>query len=280
MLRVATLNIWNRSGPWDERLALIRRELSQVDPDLLGLQEVLRLESPGGAADQAEQLVHPTDGSVPPWPHLAYGSAKDLGGGLHFGNALASRWPIVHQEVHELPQPEGHDEQRSVLYARVDSPHGELAVFVTHLNWKLHEGSIRVRQVRFLSDLVMDLAPIQDVEYPPILMGDFNAEPDSDEIRFLKGFATVGGRSAFFADCWHWAGDGGPGFTFDRRNPYAALAHEPPRRIDYIFVRGPDARFRGEPLGCRVAFQEPEGDVWPSDHFGVVADLSTGDAGT
>ena len=43
-------------------------------------------------------------------------------------------------------------------------------------------------------------------------------------------------------------GNGGPGFTFDRRNPNAARSHEPPRRIDYIFVRGPDRRLRGEPL--------------------------------
>lgn len=275
MLRVATLNIWNRSGPWEERLALIRRQLTQLEPDLLGLQEVLRLTFPEGSQDQAQQIVEDLEAS--PLPHIAYGTAKDLGGGLHFGNALASRWPILHQEVHPLPQPEGHDERRSVLYARVGSPHGELPVFVTHLNWKLHEGSIRVRQVRFLADLIMDRAPLSDGGYPPVLLGDFNAEPDSDEIRFLKGFATIDGRSVFFADCWHWAGDGGPGATFDRRNPYAAVAHEPPRRIDYIFVRGPDARFRGEPVRCRLAFHEPDGEVWPSDHFGLVTELSTPD---
>jgi endonuclease/exonuclease/phosphatase family metal-dependent hydrolase len=269
MLRVATLNIWNRSGPWDARATLIRRELAAVQPDLLGLQEVLRLEAGDGAQDQAQEL---TAGS--PLTHLAYGSAKELGGGLHFGNALASRWPIVHHEVHALPQPDGHDESRSVLYARVASPHGEVPVFVTHLNWKLHEGSIRVRQVRFLADLIMDRAPTGGSEYPPILMGDLNAEPDSDEIRFLKGFATIDGHSVYLADCWHWAGDGSPGSTFDPRNPYAALAHEPPRRIDYIFVRGPDARYVGEPRACRVAFCSPEGDVWPSDHFGLLAELS------
>jgi endonuclease/exonuclease/phosphatase family metal-dependent hydrolase len=277
MIRVATLNIWNRSGPWDERLALIRRGVASLDPDLLGLQEVLRLQSHDGATDQAQQILQHGKPGTGDLPHMAYGTAKDLGGGLHFGNALASRWPIVHQEVHELPQPEGHDECRSVLYAQVDSPHGLLAVFVTHLNWKLHEGSIRVRQVRFITDLIMDRVPVSEGGYPPILMGDFNAEPDSDEIRFLKGFATIDGRSVCFADCWHWAGDGTLGATFDRRNPYAALAHEPPRRIDYIFVRGPDARFRGEPRSCRLAFQEPDGDVWPSDHFGLVAELSTAD---
>ena len=32
-LRVATLNIWNRSGPWPERLRLIREQLRVLDPE-------------------------------------------------------------------------------------------------------------------------------------------------------------------------------------------------------------------------------------------------------
>ncbi|MNC88930.1 hypothetical protein D3C83_48050 [compost metagenome] len=69
-------------------------------------------------------------------------------------------------------------------------------------------------------------------------------------------------------------GDGSYGATFDRRNRFAALAHEPPRRIDYIFVRGPDRKFRGEPLSTRLAFATPTGDVWPSDHFGLVTEIA------
>jgi hypothetical protein len=58
---VGTLNVWNKSGPWAERLPLIRRELSLVAPDLLGLQEVLRLGSAEGplsaASDQATEIA-------------------------------------------------------------------------------------------------------------------------------------------------------------------------------------------------------------------------------
>jgi hypothetical protein len=40
-------------------------------------------------------------------------------------------------------------------------------------------------------------------------------------------------------------------------------------------VRGPDALLRGEPIRTEVAFATPgpSGNVWPSDHFGVVTDL-------
>ena len=39
-IRVATLNIWNRMGPWEERLVAIRKELARSEPDVIGLQEV------------------------------------------------------------------------------------------------------------------------------------------------------------------------------------------------------------------------------------------------
>jgi endonuclease/exonuclease/phosphatase family metal-dependent hydrolase len=111
---------------------------------------------------------------------------------------------------------------------------------------------------------------------PPILCGDFNAEPDADEIRYLSGFTTLEGRSVYFADCFRVAGDGSNGHTFCRRNPYAASVREPDRRIDYIFVRGPDKQGRGEPLTCRVVFDQPNADgVFASDHFGVLAEIST-----
>jgi endonuclease/exonuclease/phosphatase family metal-dependent hydrolase len=103
--------------------------------------------------------------------------------------------------------------------------------------------------------------------------GDFNAEPDSDEIRFMRGLTGLGGKCVYFADSFGIAGEG-PGFTFARRNPYAAQVREPNRRIDYIFVRGPDDRGRGEPLSARVCFDEPTHDVWPTDHFGVSATIS------
>jgi len=288
-LRVATLNLWNRSGPWPDRLALIRYELRRLLPDVIGLQEVLRRVPEGEPADGAWSVPDqvPDDGradqasvvAAGTHPFVAYGRAMDYGGGLAFGNAVASRYPILEHQVFQLPGRET-GEGRSLLYALVEHPAGRLPVFVTHLNWKLHHGSVRVRQVRFVCDCVRELAPLDgsDERLPPVVMGDFNAAPDADEIRYMVGLATLEGKSVYFADAWTYGGDGSPGYTFDRRNRFAALAHEPPRRIDYIFVRGPDTKLRGEPLETRLAFAESVpgegGPLWPSDHFGLVTDLS------
>jgi endonuclease/exonuclease/phosphatase family metal-dependent hydrolase len=257
--RVATLNIWHRGGPWLERLPLIREGLAALDADVIGLQEVLAFKD---LPSQADEIAAGTG-----W-HVAYAPAWTVGGGLTFGNAIVSRHPLRDVEVLPLPTPPGLD-TRSVAFARVDAPHGPMPVFVTHLTHQLHLGHVRCAQVRALADHVATHAPIAGP--PPVLLGDFNAEPDSDEMRFLRGLTPLGGKSVYFADAWG-TGDG-PGYTYDRRNDYAARSHEPSRRLDYVLVRGPDRKLRGEPLAARLAFDRAVGGVWPSDHFAVVADI-------
>lgn len=258
--RVATLNIWNRQGPWPQRLPLIREGLLALDADVIGLQEVLGFT---GMPTQADELAAGTGWNVfhvPAW---------DLGGGLTFGNAILSPHPLLDTASLPLPTPPGLD-TRTVAFARVDLPHGPMPVFVTHLTYQAHLGHVRCTQVRALADHVTARAPIEGP--PPVVLGDLNADPDSDEMRFLRGLTPLGGTSVYFADCWHCT-ETAPGHTYDRRNVYALRSREPSRRIDYAFVRGPDRRFRGEPIAARVALDQPVDGVWPSDHFAVVADI-------
>ena len=48
---------------------------------------------------------------------------------------------------------------------------------------------------------------------------------------------------------------------------------EPDRRIDYVFAGLPRRDGVGQIQACRVVCDKPEGGVWPSDHFGVYAEL-------
>jgi endonuclease/exonuclease/phosphatase family metal-dependent hydrolase len=260
-LRVVTLNIWNRCGPWDERLVAIRSHLGTLDADLVGLQEVV-VTKDGDRLDQAAAIA---DG-------LGYTSAFGAShrNGYAFGNAILSRWPIARSEAFALPKLEA-AEKRSLLFAEVDAPMGKLPVFVTHLSWKLDEGYVREAQIQAITEHVARLSPRAGL--PPILMGDFNAEPDSDEMRYLRGLKSLGGKSVYFADCFGIVGEG-PGATYSKRNPFAALQKEPERRIDYIYVRGPDERLSGEPLAARVCCDTPVKGVFPTDHFGVLAEIA------
>lgn len=260
-LRVLTLNIWNRQGPWEERLPLLRAGIARLAPDLVGLQEVVDVNGRSLADDIREGLGY----------EAAFGTAHDHGGGVRFGNAVLSRWPISGSRVFPLPTG-ATDEHRSLLLAEIASPHGTIPFFVTHLNWRLHESAAREQQVVAVAEHLKKNAPIAGL--PPVLVGDFNAEPEASEIRFLRGLQSLGGVSTYLADCFGLAGEG-PGVTFDaRRNPFAAPTREPPRRIDYVFVRGPDQHGRGEPLAARVVLDEIEGGITATDHYGVLAEIS------
>jgi endonuclease/exonuclease/phosphatase family metal-dependent hydrolase len=264
--RVATLNIWNRFGPWEERLAAIRAGFASVAPDILGMQEVLRL-APGEGDGLDQGLAVAPDG----W-HVAYARAT---GERWYGNAALSRWPIVRAESFDLPRC-GTDEKRSLLFAEIDAPFARVPLFVTHLNWKLDDGHVRAAQLREVVARIESIAG--DVEgrrgFPAVLVGDLNAEPEADEIRYLRGLTSLDGeRRVYFQDAFGLAGDGSPGFTFARKNPFAAPLREPDRRIDYILVRGRHERFAGEPIDARVCFDEPVDGTYASDHFGVVATL-------
>lgn len=262
--RVATLNIWGRFGPWDDRLATIREGLVTLSPDVFGMQEVLRYDGFDQAALVAEGLGY----------EIAWGKASE-NHGYPLGNAIFSRWPIARSEVIPLPHGET-DERRSLVFARLRSPFGfEVPFFCTHLNWKFHHGHVRLAQVRAVAEAVARLAP--EGGFPPVLVGDFNAEPDADEMRYLRGLTGLGGPCVYFADAFGTAGDGTPGVTFSKRNPFAEPLREPDRRIDYVYVRGPDDAQRGEPRDARVCFDQPgTNGVFPSDHFGVVATITAG----
>lgn len=277
-VRIVTINIWNRSGPWESRLAGLRAGLAELNADVVVLQEVLRLES--GGISQLDALASDLH------PHQAYAAAWTLDSttGFTMGNAVLSRFPIVEHEQTLLPNPMQH-ETRALLYTLCETPHGLLPVLATHLDWQFELSHARCQQVAFIVEkmelwLSLSRQRLGAELLPAVLAGDFNAEPDSDEIRYLRGRHALpspgagGLHGAYFNDCYAFCGgDERAGATFSRTNTHAAAIHEPERRIDYIFVRPPDRHGRGMPLRAWRCLDQPFQGVFPSDHFGVAADL-------
>src|SRR5262245_25097414 len=140
--RAATLNIWSRFGPWEERLRAIRAALEALAPDVIGLQEVLAYEGFEQARLIAEGLGY----------EVAWGQSSE-NHGFPTGNAILSRFPIRRSETIPLPNG-GTDEHRSILFTELETPFGKLPFFVTHLNWKLHHGHVRQLQVKALAEAV------------------------------------------------------------------------------------------------------------------------------
>lgn len=264
MLRVMTLNIWNTDGPWRSRREEIVAWVDRLAPDVVLLQEVLE---DGEGRNQAAWLADRCAGE---WS-MAFGGAGEIGVG-RFGNAILSRWPVDDVAVCDLPyEPREDDIERVVVHART----GGLDVFCTHLNWRFDDGYVRERQVGVLTDFVTERRDPTGA-MPPIVGGDFNADPDSEEVRFLCGLVSMDGRSAYFQDAWRVARGAEPGWTWDNRNPYAAADREPDRRIDYVFVGWrPRPKGPGRVEAARIVCDRALTGTFASDHFGLLVEIAT-----
>ena len=115
---------------------------------------------------------------------------------------------------------------------------------------------------------------------PPVVTGDLNAVPESDEVRLLEGFLTEPSvPDLLLVDAWRYAAPGDRGITWSRANPHAAATGEPDARIDYVLVGTPRATGAVQVAGAWVAGDRPRDGVWPTDHAAVVADLRLGGPG-
>ncbi len=251
--RVATWNVWGRYGDWEPRQAGIESVLRSAAADIVCLEETWA----AGPARQADAigdalgLAHRV--AVTDWPQDDW----------HSGAAVVARWPIARHEKRALPG------GGTALYAEVSGPRGPLQVFVVMLDYPLHASGPRQEQVRELCRFVGDT---QDRRHLTVVCGDFNAGPDSDEVRLLTGRAAPPTPGLVFYDAWEVAGDGGPGFTWSNDNPLAAVGLLPDRRFDYVLSAWPRRGGAGHPIACRLLGAEPAG-IPLSDHYGVVADL-------
>src|SRR5262245_10306594 len=170
-MRVLSWNLWWRYGPWERRREAIAATLAEVGPDVCGLQEVWDAPGENLAAELAERLgMH--------WCWTAASKERD---GLTLGNAILSRWPITAQAQAGPPAGGPAEEGRMALHARIGTPAGALPMFTTHLTYGLGRSHVRVAQVRALAEFVAGHAA--EGAYPPVVTGDLNAEPGSDELR-------------------------------------------------------------------------------------------------
>ncbi|TDC97753.1 endonuclease/exonuclease/phosphatase family protein [Actinomadura sp. 7K507] len=262
-VRVAAWNVWDRYGPWRERERAIVATLRGAAPDLVVLVEAWEDDD----ASQAERL-----GEALGLPHTVFrGVPSGAGPGGRSGIALLSRWPLGQVGRQWLGYEHEHGPDSGLaVHARADGPRGPVHVFGAALGWKLGHSLQRQEQVRTLGGFVRQAA---GTDAPVVVCGDFNAAPDSDEIRMLTGRAAVAAPGVVFYDAWELAGDGTPGHTWSRENHWTRPVLWPDRRIDYVFSAWPRAGGAGHPVHCELLGARPVDDVVPSDHYGVLADL-------
>ena len=264
-LRLVSWNIWWRYGPWEARLPAITEALRQVDADIVGLQEVWDDDGRSQAAELAAALGYTE-------PVYEANLERD---GARSGNAVLSRWPIGRREVRRLPREgagakDDEGEERLVVLAEVEGPRGPIQVYCAHLSWRGDHSGIRQEQAAAICAFVREHRPRS---FPAVLLGDLNADPESDELRMLTGQRAVAVPGVMFRDVWEWSGNTERGATWSNDNPFAAASLDLDRRIDHILVAAPKAGGCGQPLATRIFGDQPVDGMYGSDHFGVVTDL-------
>ncbi|MDX1648386.1 MAG: endonuclease/exonuclease/phosphatase family protein [Myxococcota bacterium] len=155
-LSVATYNVHRWSGlnatraPDPARAGYV---ISELDADILALQEVLR---PFDAEDPLERLADALR------LHMAFVTTRVHRRG-EIGNAILSRWPIT--SVFSLDLSFSRMERRAAVAAQFHGPHGSLSVVATHLALV---DRTRHRQVE-------SILRHPQLQGPVVLLGDLNA---------------------------------------------------------------------------------------------------------
>jgi endonuclease/exonuclease/phosphatase family metal-dependent hydrolase len=245
-LYIATLNILNLADRWDERLPLLLADMAALQPDLIGLQEVvypMQQDRLLGAAGEGR-----------------YEAVRGWAGRPEYGNSLLVKAPLAAADADRLDLGFG----RAAHRVRLALPEGSVLVFaVTHLHHPPEAHAERLRQVEALLPWLDD-APAHDAL---IVVGDFNADPREPaharmrEAGFRSAFATANGAE--------------PAVTWPSGLQAPAMDTDgDPDCLDYLWIRG-----AVEVDDARLVFDRPAaGDptLYPSDHLGIAAHVRIG----
>jgi endonuclease/exonuclease/phosphatase family metal-dependent hydrolase len=162
--RLMSYNIRHGQG-MDNKMDIERigRLIINVNPEVVGLQEVDSVIGRSGNIDIMKLLSDQTG------MYATFGYSILHGGGK-YGNGILTREKPVSVKKITLP---GADEARTALLVELD----RYIVVNTHLSLKNEE---RTESVRIITDAV------SDYNKAVILMGDLNANPDSEPVEVLK----------------------------------------------------------------------------------------------
>ena len=231
---------------WETRKPLAVRMLREQQPDVIGLQELVKA--------QADYLAR----ELPQYAWFGRGREAD-GGGEHMGVFYRKdRLTVIESGdfwLSDTPDVAGsitwgHPHPRMVTWALFEqrSDGRRFYLFNTHLPYRDEDEAARLKGAQAIA---RHLATLPD-DVPVVLTGDFNTTPDSDAHAVLAGTLQ---------DAWT---------TAPRVEGIDATFHgftgKADRRIDWIFVRGAQ-------LESITSVTTRWNNRYPSDHFPLVATL-------
>jgi len=247
-LRVASLNLRNLADRWEQRLPLLLADFAALQPDLIGLQEVVY-------PLQQDRLLGASGAGT-------YRARRGWAGRPEYGNAV-----LIRDGLRLAPLPASPADRldlglaRSALRVELSADDRPALRFVTvHLHHTTDDAGARHRdeQAGRLLDWLAALPAVPAT----IVVGDFNANPA--EAAYARIMAA-GYRSASVE-----ANGREPAVTWPSGLQAPAMDTDgEPMCLDYIWLAG-----AVRATGARLVFDRPAADdptLYPSDHVGVLA---------
>ncbi|MFT3925831.1 MAG: endonuclease/exonuclease/phosphatase family protein [Myxococcales bacterium] len=238
-LRVATYNVWFDPFELKRRCAAVLSILAEEDADVIALEEVTQ---------PFLELLLKT-----PWVREQYRVSRDrVEPAQRYDVVMLSRMPGRFL-AHGLTSIMG----RRMHTLEFDTTEGSLAVAGVHLESMRDQTPARLTQIE-------ECLPVLNQARSAIWVGDFNAAPETEEDARIR---------AHFADSWADL-ESSPGYTRDttRNTMLARIKDDRHQRIDRIFVKS-DCFVPREIRLLGTDALDSAGEVFPSDHFGLVAEL-------
>jgi endonuclease/exonuclease/phosphatase family metal-dependent hydrolase len=282
-VKIATWNILGDQFDSNDRLQLVAREIREVD--IVALQEVTIPEMSN--LNTAKQLANMSNMKI---ASLVPGGVRNKVSGYPQATAILTNLDIVQSQIAISVSPHQSDliEDECSSYAGAivrTSSHRQILLISCHLPWGALREHRRLEHLHQINNQVIQIMNHLPSDSLAVIAGDFNTIPSGESLRYLRGEFGDFQNSTYWVDVWDEERDG-PGFTFDpriqnknliRTAKYSEVLRPelmPPRRLDYIFVRGwiygkPGSPLRAKTIGNSVDSR----GLHASDHFGVEAEI-------
>ncbi len=251
-LKVVTFNAMGMkpNTDWEIRLENTINQLIDLNPDIIGLQEINKYIENSSINNIGEFIMDSLRAHFGFNYQMIFQKTHVSWEMYPEGIAIISKYPITEAGFLDLTPGVFN---RKIIGCCINSPLGKINFFTTHLSFRDDHENVRIAQVKEIKHFVFE----KESEWKnnrSIITGDFNSTPKSIPI---KEMYNLDATKFIEPQCL------AKNFTFPSNSPY--------KKIDYIFINGKSNLKCVE--GSVVISKPDQQNRFPSDHFGLMAIL-------
>ncbi len=258
-LKVLTYNIQGMKPGTEPHVRIVHiiDKLIEIDPDIIGLQEINESINGSGADNQAKVIADSLSAYFG-IPYYYYYQETHLSWSNQFREfiGIITKHPVQETGFFQLIAGAF---PRKVIWNKINTPLGTVNFFNTHLSF--NSASVRTVQVQQIISYIETIEP-NNPAIATMLTGDFNDPPNAASIQQLIN----SGPDTFYVSTYAYVNPGSPGFT--------RPSNVPNIKIDYVFLKSNTVIV---PFESSVVMNQPySGSSYCSDHLGVLTTFRDG----